>query len=236
MPRGRRTWATMRAAIRRRLRETTAGLSYWSDTDLLDYANFSLDMRSMEMDEAHEGWTGDVLRTTLVAGQREYEWPEGTGRVLRVFIVHTVGDEQTRHQLDRDEKHSADIHSRTGIAVGVEGYRPTYRLLGELLILEPAPTETVTNGLEIEITNAPAFFADDNAKLDIRFPVQLEELLILDVTEMALAIEQQQGNAPNEGTRTMLQNLRRQYEAFWQDWIAVRARSTVRGHMMQWGD
>lgn len=236
MPRGRRTWGTLRDVIRRRLRETNATFSYWSNTDLLDYANFSLDMRSMELDDAHEGWTADALRTDLVADQREYTAAEGQGRVLRVSLVRNVGGEEVRLQLDREEHHVTDIYSKSNISIGEWGYRPTYRLLGELILLEPAPSEDVTQGLEIEITNAPLFFSVDSSKLDLRFPVQLEELMILDVTEMALAVEAQQGNLPDPNSITRIQRLRREYEAKWMDWIAVRAASTVRGHSMNWGD
>lgn len=236
MPRGRRTWGDLKAAVRRRLRETNAALSYWSDTDLLDYANFSMDMRSMQLDDAHEGWNADVLVTDIVAEQREYTWPEGSGRVLRVFLVHTLDGNTFKMQLDRDEKRAVDIQSHVTSTVGTRGYRPTYRLLGELLLLEPAPTEDVTSGLEIEITNAPLFFEKDDSKLDLRYPVQLEEVLILDITEMALSVEAQMGNLPDPDSLTRIQRLRREYEAHWSNWIEVRSESTVRGHAMHWGD
>ena len=195
MARARRAWSTLRTEVRRLLRETTAAGSYWPDADLLDYLNHAIDLRVMQLAEQHEGWVTDTYDADLVANQGEYAIPEGTGRIKRVLIVATEGSASYEMALVRNERWSEGLYE-TG-AAGADpgrGYRPDYRFKGEFVILSPAPTFARTNGLKFEIEGAPARIAADGDKLDLRFPDSMETLLIYDVWDLAMGVEDSQGN------------------------------------------
>lgn len=237
MARSRRQWSVLKAVIRRKLRETIAAKSYWTDTELLDYWNEGLELRTMQLDLQHEGWCTDVVKTDLVANQREYSWPEGAGKLRKVFLIRTTGSLVERFRLRRDEKIDDEyILSAINARVGASGYIPTYRMVGELIVLEPTPTESVTQGLELEMDNASIYFDEDTDKLDLRFPVQLENLLIYDTCEQALAVEAAQGNLPNPESLTRMQRWHGKYEQAFSDWTATRSQGPVYGSGFYWGD
>lgn len=237
MARSRRQWSTLKAVIRRKLRETIAAKSYWSDTELLDYWNEAMDLRIMGLDLQHEGWCTQILKADLVANQREYSWPEGAGKLRKVFLIKTTGAVVERFRLDRDEKiDDGYILSNTTATVGVTGWLPTYRMVGELILLEPAPTVSVTQGLELEGDFSAIFFDEDTDKLDLEFPVQLENLLIYDTCEQALAVEAAQGNLPNPESLTRMQRWHQRYEKIFDDWTATRTQGPTYGARHYWGD
>ena len=116
MPRTSRQWTAMRAEIRRLLRETTASLSYCDDTDLLDYFNQAIDLRTMDMADAHEGWVADVINADIVGSQKEYTLPEGTGRVKRVLLIFRNTPNTIEIPLSRNERWSEPLSTTSGTA------------------------------------------------------------------------------------------------------------------------
>lgn len=214
MPRVRRDWTAMRTELRRLLRETTAADSFWTDPELLDYFNHAIDLRVMHLSEQHEGWITDTFDIDLIADQGEYAIPEGTDRIKRVLIVFVEGSSTFEVPLVRDERWSTPLYQTQSTAVGRIGIVPTYRFKGEYLIIEPRPTEAVVNGLKIELEAAPVRIVDDADKLDLRLPGNMETLLIYDTWDIALGVEDSQGDVDEE-KRGRLQAFHRKLEGAW---------------------
>lgn len=238
MARTRKQWSVLRATIRQMLRETVSAKSEWTDAQLLDYWNMSQDMRSMQLAEQYEGWTVDRVTADLVAGQSLYTWPEGAGRVLRVLLKDTRGTETTYLDLERDEHYGDDFMIATSAAVGKDGLRPTQRLMGELIVIEPPPSAAVTGGLILEMDNAPLDFTGDTSKVDLRFPIQIETLLVYDTVNLALAVEDHMGNsqAQDPRARSRFEMIRSDYESWWAEYIALRSQSRTFGQSFYLGD
>lgn len=194
MARARREWSAIRDTdIRPLLRETTAAASYWSDAELLLYANLVQDEWAARMMQWGEGWWTVEKRTNLVAQQREYTLEEGTDKVVRIRLQFNEGGTTYDIPLQRLERWSETVVSGVG-NVGATGTVPTYRFDGELIILEPAPTETRTNGLVIDVADVPARLTGDSSKFDLKWPAMWETLLVYEVVMLAMGVEDSQGN------------------------------------------
>ena len=209
MPRARRDWTSMLADIRALLTETTSNAG-WSDTLLLQLFNECMDERVMDLAEQHEGWVTDRFPVNIVADQKEYALPEGTGRVKRILLS---GGTTYEVPLIRDERWSKAMSST--------GSTPTARLVGELIFLEPPPTEARTNGLIIEVESAPARLSAGGSKLDLRFPDALETLLILDTVVAAFEVEEAQGDEETY-RRSGIEKRRDRYAAKFFEYTAER--------------
>lgn len=221
MARTRRAWSDIRSDIRTLLRETTAADSYWTDAELLLYANLCQDMRASQMIEAHEGWFTDRFETDLVAGQGEYTIPEGTDRVKRVLLKYE--DTGLELPLARNERWSDSVVNADTSAVGtLGGVTPTYRFVGEVLLLEPQPTVSRTNGLVLEVESLPARLTGDASKFDLKYPSMFETLLTFDVWDMALGVEDAQGNA-DVSVRGRLQGAHARVEAAFTAAVQMRS-------------
>lgn len=217
-PRARRNWTTMLAEVRTLLHEPTAANSLWGDTELLQYFNSAMDMRSMEMCEAHEGWMTDPYTADLVANQPSYVLPEGAGRIKRVLIVMTSGSTKIEYPLDRNQRWTQP--ARTTNTSGLDCL-PTYRMMGEALHLDPPYGKAVTGGLKIEIEVSPARLTAGGDKLALRWPDIAESLLIYDTVILALAVEGSQGELP-AGYVHSIQTVQRRYEIRWLAYIETR--------------
>lgn len=235
MPRARRAWSTQRAEIRRLLRETTSATSFWSDTDLLDMYNQAMDLRAMQMMDVDEGWFTDRVETDLVANQKEYTLPEGTDRVLRVLLQWTSGGVTRETPLIRHERWSEAMATVPSVGNTAGGVLPTYRLTGELILLEPPVTEARTDGLVIEIESLPARLTGDASKLDLKFPSMAETLLIYDVWDIAMGVEDAQGNV-NPQARGRLSGFHRKVEAQFMELCASRTKGRFFSSAFNLGD
>ena len=226
LPRARRTWSDMRAELRRLLRETTAADSFWTDPDLLDLFNSAIDLRNMQLGDAHEGWSTITADIDLVADQGNYAIPEGTDRIKRILIVKTEGSATFEVPLTRNERWTEPLYQTSGSTVGRIGQIPTYRVKGEFITLEPKPTEAVVRGLKIELEAPSARLVNDGDKLALRFPGVIETLLIYDTWDLALGVEDAQGNIdPN--VRGRLKAFHRQFEASFFEYTSVRSYGRV---------
>lgn len=235
MARTRRAWSTIRDTdIRPILRETTAATSYWGDPELLLYANLSIDRRAIEMMDKGEGFFVDRHRADLVANQAEYLLPEGYDRIKRVLIQRTEGNSVLEYPLVRDEKLGTAVHHSSS-GINSEGYCPTYRLQGDLIYLEPRPTFSRTNGLVFEMQNAPTRLTGDASELDADFPALMETMLVLDVVELAWAVEDSQGNVAPEA-RGRMAYVHRAYEKHWERLIRARSHGRVFAQRLALGD
>jgi len=235
MPRARRQWSTMRAEIRRLLRETVAADSFWSDQLLLDLFNHCMDLRASQMMSFDEGWFTDRLETDIVANQREYTVPEGSDRIKRILISRTVGNTIQEFPLYRDEMWFKPLHSTNSASAGGYGGLPTVRFQGELLYLEPPPTESITDGLIIEMEALPDRLTVDGSKLDLKFPAITETLLEYDVWDAAMGVEDAQGNV-DASVRGRLQRFHQKYESAWLELVSDRFESPFTAQPWYLGD
>jgi hypothetical protein len=232
----RENWSTIRADIRRLLRETDAAASYWTDVTLLMLFNDALDKRFLEMVEEDEGWAVDEYTTSLVANQREYELPDGADRVRRVWLITVDGGNTSEIEVRRDERpFDGVVHGASNNAVAGRWYRPTYRLLGELLVLEPRPDTAVTNGLRVEFEAPQPKLTGDASKIPARYPVVLETLLKYDTAIKAFALENNQDRS-DEGYIVGLREDRDAFEKAFKSFIARRQSSVTFSRPLQLGD
>ncbi len=237
MPRVRTAWSSIRDdQIYPILRENSAG--YWSPTLLLSLANHALDQRALELGEAHEGWISTAYLAPTVANQREYAIPEGTERVRAVYLRYQTGSQLEEIQLDRNDRVGQDYYApapNTSFRMG--GIRPEYRILDNLILIEPPDVETRTDGLRIESDALPPKLTGDADKLALLWPMSTETLLVYDVVLLALGVEDSQGNQDdNTQAHSEIKRFHRRIETAWRDIIAVRNQSRVYGPAFNLGD
>lgn len=235
MPRARRDWTAMLAEIRRLLRETTAASSFWSDALLLDLFNQSIDLWVMRLAATHEGWVTDRLQTDTVADQRQYTIPEGVGRIKRVLMQHTQGNTVVEYPLRRAERFGTSLVTRSGTNQLNRTQDRSYRIVGDLLYIEPPPTEAVTNGLILEVESAPSRLTTGTDKLDQRFPDAAETLFIYETVILALAVEDAQG-ADTTARLNALKGQRDLYAASFQEFVEQRSYGLISSEPFYTGD
>ena len=188
------------------------------------FFNQAMDLRAAEMMSYDEGWFTDRLEADLVANQKEYTVPEGSDRIRRIVLQYDEGSLVYEIPLMRDEKwFTPTVQVGSNVASG-PGYVPTVRLVGELLYLEPAPTQSRTNGIIIEMEALPDRLTEGGSKLDLKFPAVTDTLLVYDAWDIALGVEDAQGNI-NPEVRGRLQNFHRKFEKAFHELISNRYNS-----------
>jgi hypothetical protein len=220
------------------LRETDEEDPFWTNALLLDMFNDNMDKRTMDLALSTEGWVTDEVTTDVEADQREYSLPEGTGRVKRVSIVKTTGTRTVETPLVRDERWSEQLV--TDSTVNFTDSIPTYRLVGELIILEQPVGEDITDGLRIDIESSQARLTGDASKLTVKFPAVLETLLKYDTVVSALRHEAAQnatlGGAQAELDTGEYESERNELAIRWQLWVENRTEGRVFSEPMYFGD
>lgn len=234
MPRTRRQWSALRTEIRRLLRETDSSTSYWSDALLLDLANQCLDRLFMQLVNADEGWLTSEETQDILEDTREYAIPEGVGRLKRVVIVRDEGGDY-EVPLARDEKWGSAVHHSDSASLNHGAY-PTYRIVGNNVVLEPKPRETITDGLRLEGEAAPPRLTGDSSTLAAGLPTDvMETVLIYDVVVAALAVEASQGDLPETYVNHLVTH-KAAIDAQWRDYIERRSAGRVFGQPFRLGD
>lgn len=219
------------------LQETTSAASEWVDADLLVYANQALDLRAMQLGLTEGGYLTQRVTANLVADQRAYSVPEGTDVVRAVYILQTTGDRSYEVPVYQNEQ----IYSAIAItAPGGSnlGWRPTGRLVGAELYLEPPPPEALTNGLIWHVEALGARLSGDSSTVPSYFPSTIETLLAYDVWEIACGVEDAvdvEGDADSSGV-ARLRLTHRKLERAWEDFIDRRFDAPVRGVPFYTGD
>ena len=216
--RGRRPWSDLRDEILRLLREQEG--EYFSNQQLLDLFNQEKDLREMEMMQAHEGFSVQSYNADLVANQDYYSLPTGAGRLKRVVRVMTNPNQEI--PLVRDERVSEPLDTNR-VATGVQ-YVPTYRLIGNLIKLEPGPATSEAGGLRIEMEEASELLTQDDSTIPDDWPVFAETLLVLDT--VVAAYEMERAQAVVDRDRVALDpyvRRRARFESLWNDWIEERS-------------
>lgn len=165
----------MRSRVRRWLHELTSTTSFWSDSFIDQQVNVAYRRRCAQLVMSFEGYFVNVATRDLVADQERYAWPPGFERLLKVELVRSNGN---RSIVMREERHFASHNSNA--SGGRDSYIPNYRSIGGGLVLEPAPQESVTDGLRIEYTGLPALMEADGDSMHADYPRSFDELVILD--------------------------------------------------------
>jgi len=232
----RENWSTILAGVRLLLRETDAAKSYWSDATLLMLFNDALDQRTMEMIEEDEGWTVDEFVAGLVANQREYVLPEGGDRVRRVWFIRTEGTRVIEQEIKRDERpFDGIVHGNSGMSVAAGFYRPTFRIQGDLLLLEPRPDASYSGGLRVEFEALQPKLTGGDSKIPARYPVATETLLKYDTAIKAKALENNQ-DKPDADFVNGLREERVLIEAAWRQFVKKRTSSVIFSRPLTLGD
>lgn len=227
-PRARRTFFDMRAEARAYLRDQSATSPYYSDEVLRQLFNVAMNKWVMLLSDMNEGWLTEEVVITPVANQRNYTLPEAAGqqfgRVARVLLRWNHGQSNMRErELMRDELIGGGVAHGGTFGAGL----PTYRLRGNELILEPAPTTVPANFkivLETELSVDTPF--GDADTLDVRLPVELEDVLVLETVVSAMAIEDAQGSEDAQ-YQNHLRGLYQQVAAAFIQWAERRSSGRV---------
>lgn len=198
MPRAKKTWTQLLADIRLILGETTAAGSAWTDALLQLLWNHAMDLRFGQMADVQEDWLTAPITLNLVANQAAYALPAGSNSVKRVVRVYTEGGKTYRIPVPRFEPWM-DSEVSSGDANTAASYRPTYRMRGGNLVLDPAPGFALTGGLEVETEPFPDHFSGGSDTLPDSYPDILQSLLIWDTACSAITVEGSLGEDSDGG-------------------------------------
>jgi|SRR3990172_5767981 len=207
-----------RTAIRRYLKEANAATSYW-DNDFLDSIfNAQYRKRSAELIMAFEGWFVSVVTRDITAEQARYAFPDGMQRVQKMELVRLDGRTVPILRYERHREYNPASNSGSS----GESYLPSWRLQGNGFVLEPAPTESVSNGLQLEYAGIPVAITTETDYLHPSWPELFEELLILDTVVACFDAE---SNQESGLVRSILRQ-RMEWEEQFERFIEQRAIST----------
>lgn len=210
------TFAGYIQRIRRMIHEVNATNSFHTDDLLKELFNDQYRMRSSELAVAFEGYFTDVAVTDIVADQARYAWPPGFERLSKLERVREDG---STVPIQRFERHEHTNHASN--SAGGDHYNPEYRPLGSGFVLEPTPSESVTDGLRIEYYGLPARLTADGDTLHADFPLTFASLLVYDTVVAALDTELMQEN----GVVKTILRLRSEFEFRWERYIDGRMTS-----------
>ena len=236
--RARENWGTMRRRVRQNIGEEDETDPHWTNQFLLDLFNEHLDLRFMQMCHADEGWSVDEYVADLVANQREYTMPVGADRIRQVKLVETSGGTITETPVGRSERwFDGVVHGSQPTTLLNGYYRPTYRMIGELLLLEPRPSVSLVGGLHVDVeAPQPKLTAADTSVLPQRFPLVMETLLVLDTAVAVFAEEDAQSETDPRVSVGRLERRRNRYEAEFLEYVESRQASPVFSRPMHLGD
>jgi hypothetical protein len=163
---------------------------------------------------AFEGWFVLVALRDIEADKSTYGFPDGLQRLQKVELVRSDG---RTIPIKRHERHESVNNNNSTVGTG-DQYTPNYRMLGNGIVLEPEPIQTVTNGLRIEYAGLPVFLSGDADKLNPSFPEILDELVVLDTVVSALEAE----GVHESGPQAAIYRLRSEWEWDWERFIDQR--------------
>jgi hypothetical protein len=198
--------------VRGILHEANSDASMWSDSFIKQMLNDNYRLRCTQLIMAFEGYFIEIAERNIVADQSRYAWPAGFERLIKLELNRTDG---STVPLARYERHDSRNYAPQA---GGDSYHPNYRPIGSGFVLEPGPTEAVTNGLRIEYCALPAELIADDDVLHPDFPRTYVSLLIYDSAVAALDSEHLMEN----GQPTTIVRLRNEYELSFERYIDGR--------------
>ena len=212
------TLSQFKVRIRRYLREVNADTSFWTDAFLVQMFNASYRRRCMQLIMAYEGWFTQIATRNLTADKAQYGLPDGALRVLKLELVRTDGSTVPLERHERhDERNPASSNAGTG-----DGYYCTFRPISNGFVLEPTPTETVTDGLRIEYSGLPTYLSGNSDQLHPSYPEIMDELLVLDTVVLAFQAEGVHETGPSAAIYRMRNEWETDFERFTESRIVLR--------------
>lgn len=212
------TFAGYIQRVRRFLHEVNANASFYTDDLLKELFNDQYRRRCAQLSMAFEGYFVDVAEADIEANQARYAWPPGFERLHKLELVRSDGRTVPIQRFERHEWVNPSAQT------GGDNYLPNFRPVGSGFILEPAPKESVTDGLRIEYVGLPARLVADGDTLHADFPITFASLLVYDTVIASLDSELMQENGM---VKTVLR-LRQEFEWDWERYIDNRVKSPNR--------
>ena len=205
------TLAQFRTKIRRYLKETNPNTSYWGDDFVDQLFNAQYRKRCTQLIMAFEGWFTNVSVRDLTASTSRYAFPDGFLRLQKLELVRTDG---RTVPVMRYERHYEANQSDSTSGVSGDSYLPSYRLQGNGFVLEPTPSETVTNGMQLEWAGVPVLLSATGDTLHPSFPEIFEELLVIDTVVNAFDAEGQMESGLVRSLLRQRMELEEQFDRF----------------------
>lgn len=206
------TLSSLRTRTRRWLHEPVAAESFFSDNLIDNLINAAYRRRCAQIIMASEGSFVQTVSVNIKANEAFYNWPSGLTRVKRVDYVTTDG---TEIPIPRFERHTQPINPNNYFSSeSVFTFRPK----ANGIVLEPTPSEDVTNGLKFEYTGTPPELTADTSPISAEFPDIYTELIVLDVVVYLLDTE---GNL-EEGNVRASQRARAELEIDFNRWVETK--------------
>jgi hypothetical protein len=160
---------------------------------------------------AFEGYFTNVATRDLVADQERYAWPPGFERLSKIELIRVDG---SRVPIQRNERHY-QRNPYTAAGSGQDSYLPTYRPISGGFVLEPPPSVSITNGIQLEYNGLPTQLSNDGDSLHSDFPRSFDEIVILDA---AIACLDSEGLLEGGPARTIVR-ARMEWEMDWERFI-----------------
>lgn len=221
MARARRTWGVLSDIIDRQLKEKVDANEFWSPALILDVWNEGIDLRTMDLQDAHEGFSVQLLKATTVEGDRAMTVPDGAEGFRRILYYDADGEQEW--PLIRAEQFSepTSLRDRAGVRT-----LPSYSLKDNHVFFDP-PFANSTDEIRFEIENATTLFVDDNSAIPASWPLTTESMLILDCLTALFDTEA----AQSDGVQMprAFRDRHRRYEKRWMQRIETRSRGRVFG-------
>lgn len=183
------TLSQFRTKIRRYLKESNPNTSFWGDDFIDQLFNAQYRKRCQQLIMAFEGWFVNVSTRDIVSGTSRYAFPDGFLRLQKLELVRSDG---RTVPLQRYERHYESNMAETQNGLTGDSYVPFYRLQGNGFVLEPTPSDDVTNGLQLEWAGVPVELSATGDTCHPSFPEIFEELLVIDTVVNAFDAEGQQ--------------------------------------------
>ena len=205
------TLAEYRTKIRLYLKEMNANTSFWSETFVDQLFNAQYRKRCTQLIMAHEGWFVNVSTRDITSGTSRYAFPDGFLRLQKLELVRTDG---RTIPIMRYERHYESNTADSTSGVSGDSYRPFYRLQGNGFVLEPTPSDTVTNGMQLEWAGVPTLLSAAGDTCHPSFPEIFEELLVIDTVVIAFDAEGQMESGLVRSLLRQRMELEEQFERF----------------------
>ena len=205
------TLAQFRTKIRRYLKETNPNTSYWGDDFVDQLFNAQYRKRCTQLIMAFEGWFVNVSVRDVTGGTSRYAFPDGFLRLQKLELVRSDG---RTIPIQRFERHYESNMADSSQGTTGDSYRPYYRLQGNGFVLEPTPSDTVTNGMQLEWAGVPAELSAAADTCHPSFPEIFEELLVIDTLVNAFDAEGQMESGLVRSLLRQRMELEEQFERF----------------------
>lgn len=205
------TLAQFRTKIRRYLKEMNPNTSFWGDDFVDQLFNAQYRKRCTQLIMAFEGWFVNVSVRDVTSGTARYAFPDGFLRLLKLELVRSDG---RTIPIQRYERHYESNMADSTTGVTGDSYRPFYRLQGNGFVLEPTPSTTVTNGMQLEWAGVPTLLSAAGDTCHPSFPEIFEELLVIDTVVNAFDAEGQMESGLVRSLLRQRMELEEQFERF----------------------